>query len=239
MTPAIATTNSQPSAAFTASAAPKEAKFTLKTEDIPDTKVLRVFQNIGFSVPTSTFDLKENNVQKLGECKFGENAARTIAIVSLVVALALIIPGMTLLVLGSPIAFPVLIPGLAFLAFLYGSAHGDALMDDLSKALNWIREKIYGKFDPTGNYLNAQKEFAKFFKEQSPAIRAKLEERLATDTKDLEELSHTDLTTAPTAVKGVFLQAQENAEQSIKNEIELIQTALAQLTRAEAAANAL
>jgi hypothetical protein len=226
---------------FIASIAPKEAKFSLNIEDIPDTRVLEVFQKIGFSVPTSTFDLKENNVQKLGECFFDRNATFITFLAIDVAALALLIlAASTVGILAPPVTLGLFISVGTILAFLFADTTCDFPVSKvLAGLLKWAREKVFGKYDARGQYLTAQNEFAEFINKNSPAIKDKLQKRLAAYKNTLADLSRLDLSDTPEVLKEGFERHQEETAQTLKQEIAFTEDALVQLEKAEATAKSL
>lgn len=229
----------------TSSVGPKESKFTLNTADIPDTRVLDLFRNTGFQVPRSTYDLKNNEIEKIAVNEFlnlGFIISSVVVVASMIVtaigigALFFLSPLAPILCIGG--ALSCLVSGIVMLSFSeVASGESGGFMTFLACALYMANKKLCGKSDPSGLYLIAQKAYVDFFTKNGPAIKNKLEELITIEEQDLAYLDRRYPTTTE-ELKFHYQTLKQERTTEIQNRIAFTKNALEQLAKAEAAAKA-
>lgn len=214
-----------PSAATHAQTIPsKREKYSLNRGDIPTSRTLYIFQRCGFTPPTSTYQLTDDTIKAPGEVEFDDRAKIVIGIVTTIALIAIIS-----LVFILPPSLIIVAPIAIGLCLALGSGMFSILH------FTQIREDLFGKYDPSGACLRAQKELAAFIKGNGEKIREKLEQIRAISTSELEALTPTELRAAARTLSQPLGGQMKLTPSELREQISYIEKALEQLTRAETA----
>ena len=224
-----------------------ETKFTLKTDGVPDTRVLDSFSRLGFKVPESTYHLKDKNLNYFEISNFDVNAATAVVLISSIAITILCVAGIAI---APPVA-ALCFGGLTGL-FLYLSSYLtvntisemsknakdrdlDPATDSVAKFIGFLREKFLGKSAPA-NYTMAQNEFETFITENGGEIRKKLHENIAKENQKLQDLAAQGFKTAEDFISNTPPYVDATRDLILAPyRITVCTEALEQLSRAEAA----
>ena len=239
-----AVSNLTPSQIHITIEAPINQRLTLNADNIPDRRVLDLFQSIGFTAPESTYNFRNTDIQRLEQGRFGQISAIVLLTAYTVTCVVVIALGISTSIAVGPGPFPaMLFFGLLALTpvIAYGLS-GDFSFSHYRNALasffNWAKEKLFGKEDPTGQLLLAQNEFATFITSNGAAIKHTLEERIRCDRNEIARLSR-DLPNVPETFRDICQRDIDFRTDGIQNRISSTERALIQLAKAEAAVRAL
>jgi hypothetical protein len=169
--------------------APINESLTLNVDNIPDRRVLDLFQSIGFAAPESAYNFRSNDIQRLEQGRFGQISAGLLLTAYTVTSVVLIGLGISTAIAVEPSPFPpmvffgvlALVPIMA--SVLSGDCSCSLYRNVMAGFLNWVKEKLLDKEDPTGQLMVSQNEFAHFIYENGPAIKKNLEENHKTRPK--------------------------------------------------------